>query len=275
LVDVRLYNTDGLCLNSAGEVYAWGKGNRGQLGYDRIENESLSAVPVHKAVFDLDLTTQRPVYRNLEKVSHVAAGMLHSAALEEESNHVYTWGKHILPPLLDNPASGALSVNNSNTNNRRYQKASDAHIPVRLRGLPAQLKVLQISCGSHHTSILLEDGSVWAVGIATDSQQPMFDPVCLLAPGVVDGDLPVRYFCAHMDRTTVVTNSGQVFQVHLWEDPANQDVAVFTPAWAHALMADAEDKDAADGGVEQVQSVHRSWLHTLVVTKTVATKNEP
>jgi alpha-tubulin suppressor-like RCC1 family protein len=254
-------------LNSAGEIYAWGKGNRGQLGYDRIENESHSAVPVHKTVFDLDATTQRPVYRNIEAVGQIAAGMIHSAALEDESNHVYTWGKHILPPM-DNPTGQPTA------NNNRFPKATDAHIPVRLKGLPENRKVLQISCGSHHTAMLLEDGSVWAVGIATDSQQPIFDPICLLASGVVDGDLPVRYFGAHMDRTTIVTASGQVFQVHLWEDPANQDVAVFTPAWAHALLQSDDDSSSIGSSGEQIVSVHRSWLHSLVVTKT-ATTEEP
>jgi Regulator of chromosome condensation (RCC1) repeat len=253
--------TDGLCLNSVGEVFAWGKGSRGQLGCDRVENDSPSAVPVHKAVFEFDDTTinQRPVYRNIESVSQISAGMIHSAALEKESNDVYIWGKHILPPSLAHTLSVETTSIKTAATKPRYSKATDAIIPVRLRGLPPERQVLQISCGSHHTSMLLDDGSVWAVGLSTDSNQPLFTPVCLIAAGVIE-ELPVRHFEAHMDRTTVVTGSGQVLQVHLWEDPANQNVAVFTPTWALALLA-------GDNQQLQIQSVHRSWLHTLIVTK--------
>lgn len=230
---------DGLSLNSAGEVFSWGKGSRGQLGFDRVDSESHAAVPVQKAVFDLE-ANNRPVYKDMTAAAQISAGMIHSAALEKDSNSVYIWGKNILPAL----ESSELA---------KYQRATDAHIPVRLRGLPDR-QVLQISCGSHHTSMLLEDGSVWAVGISTDTQQPMFDPVCLIAAGAFD--MPVRQFEAHMDRTTIVTASNQVLQVHLWEDPANQDVAVFTPPWALAMEAD-----------QKIKSVHRSWLHTIVATE--------
>lgn len=231
---------DGLSLNNAGEVYSWGKGSRGQLGFDRVDNESHAAVPVQKAVFDLEETNHRPVYREITAVSQIAAGLIHSAALETETNSVYIWGKNTMPAL-------------KNTEMAKYQQATDAHIPFRLKGLPEK-QVLQISCGSHHTAMILEDGSVWAVGISTDTHQPMFEPICLIAAGAVD--LPVRHFEAHMDRTTVITASNQVLQAHLWEDPANQDVSVFTPTWAMALDAD-----------QKIQSVHRSWLHTIVVTK--------
>jgi alpha-tubulin suppressor-like RCC1 family protein len=168
--------------------------------------------------------------------------MIHSAALEEDSNHVFVWGKHAIP-LQPNSEPGKI--------------ASDARLPVRLSGLPENLKVLRVACGSHHTAVLLEDGSVWAVGVTTDTKQPLHTPVQLIEPGVVD--MPVRQFAAHMDRTTVIGASGrQVLQVHLWEDEDNQEYAVFTPAWVDLLL----DGDSA----LRIREVHRSWLHTVVVT---------
>jgi alpha-tubulin suppressor-like RCC1 family protein len=46
--------------------------------------------------------------------------------------------------------------------------------------------VLRLSCGSHHTSVLLDDGSVWAFGIATDTKVPVHEPVCLIIAGIID-----------------------------------------------------------------------------------------
>jgi Regulator of chromosome condensation (RCC1) repeat len=41
---------DGLALNAQGEMFSWGKGERGQLGHDTVESESPSAIPILKAV---------------------------------------------------------------------------------------------------------------------------------------------------------------------------------------------------------------------------------
>lgn len=232
-------------------MFAWGKGERGQLGHDRIESESHSAMFIPKAVAleplrAGDRGVAKPMYHALGPISQISAGMIHSAALEKDTNQVYIWGKNTIP-----------LQHNDNNKSESGRLASDARLPVRLSGLPDK-KVLQIACGSHHTSVLLEDGSVWAVGVTTDSKHPLHEPVCLIEAGIVDLST-LTQFTAHMDRTTVVFDGRHVLQVHLWEEEENQEVAVFTPAWVDELLDSDPDL--------RIREVHRSWLHTVIVTE--------
>ena len=236
-------------MNSAGEVFSWGKGERGQLGHElgaTDAKESHTAIPIQRTLLAVEDANGRPVYRALGKVSQVAAGMIHSAALEQDTNDVFVWGKNLLP------------LERGSDEEKRGRKASDARLPVRVQGLPSHLKVLQIACGSHHTAVLLEDGSVWAVGVTTDTKAFWHTPTCLIEAGMIA--LPVTQFAAHMDRTTVVDANGQVLQVHLWEEEDNRDYAIFTPPWVDELL------DNSESGT-RIREVHRSWLHTVIVTE--------
>lgn len=238
----------GICLNECGEAFCWGKGEDGQLGQEKVMLESHTALPV-KRVFafedagleDEDLSNRKPIFKTVGKIVAVSAGMVHSAALTDEGQ-VLLWGKFVLPAIGEDVGK---------------RPASNALMPNILQGLPSGLKVLHISCGSHHTSMLLEDGSVWAVGISSDNKEPIHQPVCLIPAGVVE--LPVRQFAAHMDRTTVVGASGrQVLQVNLWSDPSLREFAVFTPFWIDHLLT--SDKALT------IREVHRSWVHSVAVT---------
>jgi alpha-tubulin suppressor-like RCC1 family protein len=164
--------------------------------------------------------------------------MNHSAICTDE-NLVFVWGKNMAEPKAREDLG---------------KPAVDAMAPMLVKGLPQDTPVQDIACGSHHTAVLLDDGSVWAVGFATDSSQPILEAVEVVPPGMIE--MPCLAFCAHFDRTTVVGKDGsQVLQVHLWSDETFQDQAVFTPAWCDFF----QDKP--------IQSVHRGWLHTLVGTK--------
>lgn len=264
LLTLAVYEpSDGLCFNTEGELFAWGKGERGQLGIETVESESYTATPLYKAVSWNQINNANPSFNHsssslqtdvleppkyyaLGKISQVSAGMIHSAALDEESNIVYVWGKNTAPIRSD-------------STNDKGKVASDARVPFRMTGLPENRKVLQISCGSHHTSVLLDDGSVWAVGLATDTKQPIHTPVCLIVPGVIDL-ATLTQFAAHMDRTTVVFAGGlQVLQAHLWHDMESQSIAVFTPAWVDNLL----ESDST----LRIREIHRSWLHTVIVAE--------
>jgi len=149
---------------------------------------------------------------------------------------------------------GDLKSNSSDRENH------DARKPEKVLGLPTgpnggTMKVQRISCGSHHTSMLLEDGSVYAIGIASDEAVPILDPVELIPPGMLE--FPLRQFEAHHDRTTIVDNQGHVYQVHLWKDELLREYAYFTPPYVNVLL---------DAG-ESIQSIHRGWRHTIIVTK--------
>ena len=242
-----------VCVNTKGEMFAFGKGDRGQLGQEIVMSESHSALPIRKVLRLGDLRAAedgsslnvKPTYEAIGRIEQVAAGMIHSAALDEH-NQVLLWGKNILPKSFveeDDPKS----------------LAADARLPVIVEGLPKDLRVEQIACGTHHTAILLEDGSVWAMGISSDTKVPIHSPVMLIPPGVVER--PIRQFAAHMDRTTIVAGSDkepQVLQVHLWEDPELQEYALFTPAWVDRLLEEEPNL--------RIREVHRGWIHTVVVT---------
>lgn len=254
ITQVALGLQHGIYLNSEGQVFCWGKGERGQLGQGGAMPFSFSPIIVRKAFYmDSVLSsatetasvgtsgTKKPVYEPIGKVQQISAGMVHSAALTED-NKLLLWGKNVLPSFgTDQPRKAA----------------SDGVFPAVMGDVPAQSKIIQIACGSHHTAMLLEDGSVWAIGVSRDTQELIHTPVQLIPAGVVD--LPVRQFSAHMDRTTVIGNSGrQVLQAQLYKDPELQEYAAFTPAWLDAIVQ--EDENA------RFRELHRCWLHSVAVT---------
>ena len=245
VTSVALGLQHGVALNAMGEIFAFGKGDRGQLGQESATKESHTALPIRKACRldphgDAADANHKPTYLTLGPVKQIASGMLHSAVLTKD-NQVAIWGKHILRPTSDEP----------------NKKALDSRIPSILTGLPEGPTVEQIACGSHHTSVLLSDGSVWAVGISADTKTPMHDPVELIPKGILQ--LPVRQFDAHMDRTTVVGADGrQVLQVHLWSDPELREFAIFTPPYVDRLLDENETM--------RIREIHRSWKHTVIVT---------
>ncbi|GKY93733.1 hypothetical protein MPSEU_000340400 [Mayamaea pseudoterrestris] len=254
---VKLGLQHALCLNSEGELFAFGKGDRGQLGREPVVSEQLWAAPVTKSMGlpegeDIDISSissasdtpaiMKPIFQKLKPIQQIGAGLLHSAALDI-NNDVFIWGKNILPKQYAFDKPGAL--------------AADARLPYRLSGLPAHLQVLALSCGSHHTAVLVEDGSVWAVGVSSDTREPMHEPVMMVPPGLVE--MPVQQFECHMDRTTIVGADGQqVLQVHLWKDPELQEYAIFTPTWVDRLLE--------SNATTKIRSVHRSWIHTVIAT---------
>ncbi len=178
---------------------------------------------------DQDSTARAILFEG--RATQIASGMHHGAVLTSD-NQVYVWGKN-------------MGLNE--------EIPRDALVPEPVQGLTR--KVLQIACGSHHTAMLLEDGSVYAVGIASDEAVPILDPVMLLAPGIVE--FPLRQFAAHHDRTTIIDNQGQVFQAHLWKDESLREYAAFTPTYVDTILDEGES----------IQSIHRGWLHTLIVTQ--------
>lgn len=155
------------------------------------------------------------------------------------------------------PEEGRLSSSLS-----RKKQYRDALKPEQVHGLPDGAKVVRISCGSHHTAMLLTDGSVFAIGIASDEAVPILRPVELIPAGVLE--LPLRQFEAHHDRTTVIDNQGLVYQVHLWKDETLREYAYFTPSYVDAL---------SDQG-HSIYSIHRGWRHTIIVTNLTQSHNQ-
>jgi alpha-tubulin suppressor-like RCC1 family protein len=236
ITQVSLGLQHGIALNTKGHVYVWGKADRGQLGLRDVVAESISTATrlEHFRISQADGSHQWSEGDLIFTL--VAAGINHSA-VRSEDNVVFVFGKNV-------------AAETSAFDSRASQ---DSPVPISVRGLPANKQVVDLSCGSHHTAILLEDGSVYAFGLAAQSRTPILDAIEIIPPGIVD--MPVRQFQAHFDRTTIVGKNGdQVLQVHLWSEEEDRKLAIFTPAWM----------DYFDG---DILSVHRGWLHTVIVTK--------
>ena len=112
----------------------------------------------------------------------------------------------------------------------------------------------------------MEDGSVYAVGVATDQPLPMWDEALeILPPDVVDVS-SLASFTAGFDRTVIVYESGdgkrQVIEIQLWSDEDLRLNGAVCPSWIDWLEEKNEEKMRNNA----VQSVHRGWMHTVVVT---------
>ena len=284
IVSVALGLQHGLALDDNGQLYSFGKGARGQLGVPSPgQNESraisdieYSAVPVTHFCPEYTMDAQLEWLNSEEKVvnipkkhkllsgdeakvTRIAAGLNHSAAITA-SNRAWIWGKNTLPYDASPDGDGIKSP-------KTGKFADDATLPAMVNGLPPNVGIVDVAAGSHHTAFLLEDGSVYAIGVATDTVQPIYGgAVEIIPPDVID--MPPRQFTAHFDRTTVVGKHGdQVLEVQLWSHEELRDGAAFEPGWVDPLLTYLEDSGSTDGNTERgVRHIHKGWMHTLVTT---------
>ena len=167
------------------------------------------------------------------------------------SNLPYIWGKNVcLDPTYSDSSFDP-----------RSKEVQDSTYPRYIPGLPPDLRIERVACGTHHASMLLEDGSIWAVGIATDKPKPLWDEaVEILAPGVVDMNELVS-FTAGFDRTSVVYGSDrrQVIEVQLWSTEELREHGAVRPSWVEWL-------EQENGKEKKVCSTHRGWMHSIIVT---------
>lgn len=251
ITNVDLGLQHGIALDRDGKLYGWGKGSRGQLGRSKFKSEDVSdgiessvdiefgAIQINDFIIGTATSTNQ-LTGNCARVRNISAGWNHSAAITE-SNHVFCWGKNAMAKLAKD---GIL-------------KAVDAPAPTPVQGLPLDMEVRDVACGSHHSSILMEDGSVYAIGITTDTAEPIGErAVQIIPPGLID--TPIKQFSSHFDRTTIIAgdNNEQVIEVQLWSTDELRNSALFEPEWVETLTADDST----------IQMVHRGWLHTLVTT---------
>jgi alpha-tubulin suppressor-like RCC1 family protein len=187
------------------------------------------------------------------KVRLVAAGMNFTLAVTN-SNLPYIWGKNVcLNPFYSE--SGMKSI--------RSKPVQDSTYPRYIPGLPPDLRIERVACGSHHAAMLLEDGSIWAVGVATDNTSPMWnEAVEILAAGIINMNA-LTSFTSGFDRTVAVSD-GQVIEVQLWSNEELRQNGAVRPSWVDWLEN--------ENGNERVRSVHRGWLHSVVVTESICGK---
>lgn len=129
-----------LALSSAGQLYAWGYNNHGQLGNATTTNIALPVAVSAGAI---------PVRA---RITRIAAGYDHSLALDA-SGQPYAWGRD---------GNGELGINST----------SDASVPSRvsLSGIPSDVTITQIAAGSEHSLALSSTGQLIAWGRDTEGQ---------------------------------------------------------------------------------------------------------
>ncbi|KAL7443407.1 hypothetical protein ACHAXM_012068 [Skeletonema potamos] len=272
IVSVALGLQHGIALDCEGQAFCWGKGERGQLGQGRKladntqgeedepnENRTFEHA-MHVANFYdpyATTSTKEDIYAPLlspsdSKIRLISAGMNFSVAVTT-SNLPYIWGKNVAP----NPSFSASDFN------LRSKPVEDSTYPRYIPGFPTNLPILKVACGTHHAAMLLEDGSIWAVGVATDSPVPMWDEaVEILSPGIVDTS-EIISFQAGFDRTVIVSGieggRRQVIEIQLWSREELRLFGAVRPSYLDWL--------GQEDGSQQVRSVHRGWMHTVVVTE--------
>lgn len=210
-----------IAIDENGTVYTWGKAARGQLGNFDWEHES----PIYNFRVNADFLDDLPPAKKAD------AGFHHCALLGSDGC-VYIWGRNMLLSLENKPV--------------------DAVTPRKLLGLPP-LQIKDITCGSHHTSVLMEDGSVYCHGITTDNTQLLPQAVQILPPN----SSQVIQFTSGFDRT-IILYPEQVFEIKLWSHDDLRHNAHYIPIWFRDLRARGEN----------VTMIQRGWLHSLIVTQT-------
>lgn len=90
-----------LALSRDGDVYSWGKGNRGQLGYGKSDEFSCIARKI-------DFSACEGGYKQL-KFASVSTGFSHSAALSQDGD-VYLWGKGMSNILDEKLSSTSIFI---------------------------------------------------------------------------------------------------------------------------------------------------------------------
>jgi hypothetical protein len=148
--DVGLQHT--LAVTEDGDIYAWGKGNRGQLGNGDADT---SPKPVHvKLKAPKGSSNLSKTFETIE----VSTGFNHSVALTKDG-HVFVWGK------------GMSDILKGNT------KFYEDQITPRMLTLPNGIKGVQLCSSNFCTVIRCNDGSLWALGMSEYDRSMIINPV--------------------------------------------------------------------------------------------------
>jgi len=225
-----------LAIDIHGKVYSWGKNNRGQLGHGDTIQMCEFAKPIR-------YFQQSPT--EYTKMKLVAAGLNHSVCVTDD-NQAYIWGKN------------TVTVSSENNDTKQLQ---DSYLPTPINGLPPNQPIVDISCGSHHTSILFQDGSIYSVGIATDNHEPIFsEAVCTFQPNSIYENGNIRQFTSGYDRTTIISKDGcHIQEFQLWSQEEWRRNAPHVPS-AVQMLQSMEKEDV------RVKCLSRGWLHSVLIT---------
>jgi alpha-tubulin suppressor-like RCC1 family protein len=138
-----------LALTKSGQLFSWGRGDRGQLGLGLHDKDSYMA-PARL------LGTERDPHRFLDKkVTRIEANMSHSACVDEDGQ-LFIWGK----------------MQSTNPKEKRIDGdvMDDQRMPREVFIMPSEdqqspPKVTAITAGQAHFSFLTDDGRIHMIGM--------------------------------------------------------------------------------------------------------------
>jgi alpha-tubulin suppressor-like RCC1 family protein len=143
-----LLGSHSLAVDRNQNVWAWGFNIYGQVGS--------GASPSAFAPVKVCATQTNPCDRFLRDITAVAAGGLHSLAVDIQSN-VWAWGNNDSGQLGSNVGNTAVPVRNN-------------ALFAQLHQLPGPPSVTAIAAGAHHSLALDSRGAVWAWGARESGQ---------------------------------------------------------------------------------------------------------
>ena len=238
-----------LAIDPNGLLYSWGKGSRGQLGHGIIGSCDSAKI----------VTAFHTTASKYTPVTHVAAGFNHSACITAD-NKAWIWGKNV---TFQNQVSSLDDISKDNV--------TDCSIPIEINGLPSGLQLMDITCGSHHTSILMEDGSVYSIGIATDNNTPLLnEAVMIISPNSEFSNGNIRQFSSGFDRTTLISKNGAIVkEIQLWSDEQLREDAAMIPASVAYLKDESKFLNSMDEKrlVPEAFILSRGWQHSMLIMK--------
>lgn len=244
IIDVKLGLQHALALDANGILYSFGKNERAQLG-NIIEDgeETFSSMITYEPCQPYaNMVTGLNIDDPVEKI---ATGFNHNAVLCK-SGKIYLFGKNMRHSSSEKRKILSKDLSKPDL--------ADITIPKEIKGLPERAKIIDISCGSHHTAILLDDGSIWGLGIASNAPVLISKAVQLVPTGKIK--LPLRQFDSFFNRTIIVTDDGkEVLEIKLLS--GDEDFSsISIPEW----LDDVDPK-------EKIRSIHYGWKHKIIITE--------
>lgn len=155
-----------IALSADGDVYTWGKGNRGQLG-DGAGETSVYPVSIALDNFFTNKARKQAIQeQTYTKGVAVSAGFSHTAVLGSDGN-VYVWGKGMSTTAKPKKHVASMDI---------YE---DQLIPRKIV-LPDSSKAVEICCSNFSLVIKSEKGNLWAVGIGEYDRNAIVEPTLVL-----------------------------------------------------------------------------------------------
>jgi alpha-tubulin suppressor-like RCC1 family protein len=183
VVDTGLQHCIALLKN--GEVWAWGKGNRGQLGDGNVESGNKAVRVKFPSRGSGDGEQQQPV------ITQVSAGFNHTVALSDDGR-VFVWGKGMSTTFKGDKNSGggepsaaaAVEARQAQIRLGKQKVAvyEDQPVPREITlggdaGTDRALLAAEICCSNFTVVIRDQRGGLWAMGIGEYDRNTIIQPI--------------------------------------------------------------------------------------------------